>query len=303
MTMKTTKTNKRFFVFMQEVIAHLRQSGKSRTAEAYTSALNSFIRFRQRKDLPLSQLNGTLLMQYETFLHLSGVTHNTSSFYLRNLRAVYNRAVEQGLVKQSYPFKHVYTGVEKTAKRAIPLTVIRRLKNLDVSQQPGQAFARDMFLFSFYTRGMSFVDMAYLRKKDLNHGVLAYRRHKTNQLLFIGWEPCMQELVDKYSTDGSSYLLPIIKDATSDVRRQYIYAAHNVNRSLRKLGERLGVSTPLTMYVARHSWASVAHSKHIPLSVISESLGHDSETTTRIYLASLNRGELDKANKIILDSL
>lgn len=301
--MKASKPNKRFFVFMQGVIACLRQSGKNRTAEAYTSTLNSFICFRQRKDVALSRIDNTLMMQYEAYLHFSGVTPNTSSFYMRNLRAVYNRAVEQGLIKQSYPFKHVYTGVEKTTKRAISIATIRQLKNLDVSGQPGQAFARDMFLFSFYTRGMSFVDMAYLRKKDLNHGVLVYRRHKTNQQLFIGWEPCMQELVDKYCTDGSSYLLPIIKDTVTDTRRQYLYAAHNVNRALRKLGKRLGVSTPLTMYVARHSWASVAHSKHIPLSVISESLGHDSETTTRIYLASLSRMELDRANKIILDSL
>ena len=66
-------------------------------------------------------------------------------------------------------------------------------------------YARDIFMFSFYTRGMSFIDMAYLKKKDLQNGVLSYRRHKTDQQLFIKWEKPMQKIVDKYNTIESSY--------------------------------------------------------------------------------------------------
>ena len=157
---------------------------------------------------------------------------------------------------------------------------------------------------SFYTRGMSFVDMAYLRKKDLQNGVLSYRRRKTGQLLFIKWEKCMQEIVDKYDTSQSNYLLPIIKPfGDIDERKQYIYAAHNINRCLKIIGKELGLSVSLTLYVARHAWASIAKSKNVPLSVISEGMGHDSEATTRIYLASLDTVAIDKANSMILKSL
>ena len=150
---------------------------------------------------------------------------------------------------------------------------------------------------------MSFIDMAFLKKKDLQNGILTYRRHKTGQQLFIKWEKPMQEIIDKYDTSQTPYLLPIIKDMDTDEWRQYKNASHLVNDKLKKLGERLGLPVPLTSYVARHAWASIAKSKNIPLSIISEAMGHDSENTTRIYLASLDTSVVDKANSLILKSL
>ena len=278
--------------------------GKVRTSETYASALNSFKRFRKGKDLLLDDVDTDVMMAYEAYLLHSGISINSSSFYMRNLRAVYNRAVEKELTVQHFPFRHVYTGVDKTRKRAVPLQVIRQIKEMDLSRKPALDLARNMFLFSFYTRGMSFVDMAYLRKKDLNGSVLSYRRRKTGQQLFVKWEKCMQEIVDKYDTSQSVYLLPVIKPFSKmDERKQYIYVAHNINRSLKIIGNRLGLPVPLTMYVSRHSWASIAKSKHVPLSIISEGMGHDSEQTTRIYLASLDTAVIDKANRLILKDL
>jgi len=184
------------------------------------------------------------------------------------------------------------------------LKVIKKIKDMDFTTNPTFDFARDMFLLSFYTRGMSFVDMAYLQKKDLRHGILSYRRRKTGQQMFIKWEKCMQEIIDKYDTSGSNYLLPIIKPLNNiDERKQYINTAHKINYYLKIIGKGLGLSLSLTLYVARHAWASIAKSKNIPLSVISEGMGHDSETTTRIYLASLDTSAIDKANSLILKSL
>lgn len=146
--------------------------------------------------------------------------------------------------------------------------------------------------------------MQFRENSDLRNGVLSYRRRKTEQQLFIKWEKCMQNITDKYTNDASPYLLPIIDPNSSlDERKQYIYAAHNVNKYLKTIGERIGVSMPLTMYCARHSWTSIAKSKNVPISVISEGMGHDLEATTRIYLASLDTMAIDKANSMILKSL
>lgn len=244
------------FGFMESVIARLKALGKARTRETYTTTLSSFKRFRKGGDLLLDDMDSDMMVAYEAYLKRNGVSPNTSSFYMRNLRAVYNRAVEKGLVEQKFPFKHVYTGVEKTAKRAIPLMAVRKIKELDLSSSPALDFARNMFLFSFYTRGMSFVDMAYLRKKDLNNGILSYRRRKTGQQLFIKWEKCMQEIADKYNTEYSTYLLPVISPESGvEERKQYINTAHNVNRALKVIGKRLEIPVPLTMYVARHCTA------------------------------------------------
>ena len=251
----------------------------------------------------MDEVDSDLMAAYEAYLKSTGVCPNSISFYMRNLRAIYNRAVEKELTTQCYPFRHVYTGIDKTVKRAVPLNVIRQIRDLDLSMNPAMDYARDIFMFSFYTRGMSFVDMAFLRKKDLQNGILSYRRHKTGQRLLIKWEKPMQDLIDKYDTSGSLYMLPIIKNSGKDERRQYKSEAHRVNANLKKIGKRLGLAIPLTTYVARHGWASIAKSKNIPIATISEAMGHDSEATTRIYLASLDTSVVDKANCIILKSL
>lgn len=284
-------------------IARLKRLGKIRTSETYTAALRSFSGFMNDKEVLFDQLNADLIAEYEAYLKGRGNSPNTVSFYMFILKAVYNRAVEDGLTEQRHPFKSVYTGVEKTLKRAISLNDLKHIKGLDLSLKPNLDFARDMFLFCFYTRGMSFIDMAYLRKKDLQNGILSYRRRKTGQQLFIKWERCMQEIVDKYPINETEYLLPIITKRDEDYRKQYTNELHRVNHLLKKIGKQLDLPILLTMYVGRHSWASIAKSRNVPISVISEGMGHDSENTTQIYLASLDTSVVDKANKKILDLL
>lgn len=292
-----------FLAFTRNRIAQFNRIGRHSAAEKLQSALNSFTLFLGTDELPFSDVDARIMEAYEGYLKEKGVCMNTSSFYMRTLRSVYNTAVEQGLTPQRNPFKPVYTGIDKTLKRAVPLRVIRQIRDLDLSASPAMDWARDLFLFSFYTRGMSFVDMAFLKKKDLQNGLLVYRRHKTNQQLTIRWEKPMQEIVDKYDTADTPYLLPIIRDDHSDVRRQYKNAIHLVNNKLKQIGDEIGLGIPLTTYVARHGWASIAKCKNIPTATISEALGHDSEKTTRIYLASLDTSAVDRANRQILKLL
>lgn len=289
--------------YICQQIARLKRLGKIRTSETYMAALRSFSGFMNDKAVLFDQLNADLIAEYEAYLKGRGNSPNTVSFYMRILKAVYNRAVEDGLTEQQYPFKSVYTGVEKTMKRALSLNDIRRIKGVDLSLKPSLDYACDMFLFCFYTRGMSFIDMAYLRKKDLQNGTLSYRRRKIGQQLFIKWEKCMQDILDKYPINETEYLLPIITKQDEDYRKQYANKLHHVNYLLKKIGKLLDLPIPLTMYVGRHSWASIAKSRNVPVSVISEGMGHDSENTTQIYLASLDTTVVDKANKKILDLL
>lgn len=292
------------FTFMQEAIGQLKRLNRIRTSETYAATLSSFMKFREGQDILLYEVDSDTMMLYEAWLKGKGVCPNTISFYMRILRAVYNRAVEKELVEQKHPFKHVYTGIDKTVKRAVPLKAIKRIKELDLRLKPHLDYARDLFLFSFYTRGMSFIDLAYLKKSDLQNGFLTYRRRKTNQQLTVKWEKCMAEIVAKYNDCSTTqYLLPIITNPLVDERKQYRNAIYRVNTALKEVARLVNLSIPLTMYCARHGWASVAKSKNIPLSVISEGMGHDSEETTRIYLASLDSYVIDKANSLILKSL
>lgn len=293
--------------FMDGLIKKLKRNGKVRTSETYTAARNSFRRFlcegHKPNDILLDCLNSEIMEEYEAWLRQRGVSPNTISFYTRILRAVYNRAVENEIIENRYPFKHVYTGIEKTMKRALPLSVIKAIKELDLSMNPSHDFARDMFIMSFMLRGMSFIDMAFLRKSDLSNGYITYRRRKTGQQLIIRWTQDMQMILDKYPMNRTEYLLPIIRDNVADERNSYRNAGYNINYNLKRISQKLGVSIPLTLYVARHSWASAAKSKGVPLSIISEGLGHDSEMTTRIYLTSLDTSVVDEVNSLILGSI
>ncbi|MBR4491817.1 MAG: site-specific integrase [Bacteroidales bacterium] len=297
------KKNLSLFQFMRMRIGELRMGQKYRTAETYTTAMNSFRRFLGGKDIHFRRLTQECICKYESWLLSEGIRRNTTSFYMRILRAVYNQAVDRGYAKKADIFKHVYTGVDKTGKRAIDLETIRIIKRLDLSSDSRLAFARDMFLFSLYTRGMSFVDMAFLRRSDLRGGELSYARSKTGQRLKIRWEDCMQEIVDWYPANTNGFLLPIISKPGTNFRSQYRNTLFKVNSGLRTISEMIGLGTPITTYVARHTWASVAYSQNVPISVISEGLGHDSERTTRIYLSTVGTDRVDRANNLIISLL
>ena len=297
-----------FVRFMNDIIAQLHKNGQHKTWQHYRATFNSFMRFRQDNDLSLRKMNAEMMRSYEAYLKQQNVCRNTSSFYMRILRAIYNRAVEQGLVAQQYPFRRVYTGIDKTRKRAISFDAVKRIKQLDTLEFSSQDLARDAFILSFYLRGISFIDLAHLKKSDIQDGYLHYTRSKTHQRITIKWEPQMQALADKHKhlTDNSPYLFPFLQgDGAQQQSETTLY--HNmesrITYHLRHIGQMIGIPGNLTLYVARHSWATAARDHHTPISVISEALGHDSEATTQIYLRSIQTSEIDKLNAELLSEL
>lgn len=291
------------FEYIKIQIVRLKNAGRDRTSEAYRQMLMGFMKFRNEEDLSFNMLDEDLICQYESYMRISGLCRNTTSFYMRTLRSVYNRAVEDGLTTQNMPFRRVYTGVDKTSKRAIGLKEIKKIKDLDLSRSPALDFARDIFLFSFYMRGMSFIDIAYLKKKDLSNGFVVYNRRKTGQQMVVKWEQSMEEIANKHPNEYSTFLFPIITKSDGTERKQYLNKMLLINKYLKKVAELAGIAVPLTMYVARHSWASIAQSKNIPMKAISLGMGHDNEETTQIYLASIQTSIIDDANNKILNLL
>lgn len=272
------------------------------TARSYANALRSFGRFRENRDLGFDDLTSELIEEYEAWMLHTGLKRNSASCYMRTLRTLYRQAVEENLAEERDLFRKVHISIGKTRKRAVSIEIIRAVLRLDLSDKPSLCFARDIFMFSFYTRGMSFVDIAHLRKSDLRNGFLTYNRRKTFQTLTVQWERPMQILVERYAeqTGNSPYLFPILAGEDPDDRVMYEQALQRINRSLKRIGTMIGLTIPLTTYVARHSWASIARNMDVPLSVISEGLGHDSDKTTQIYLASLDTSMVNKANRKII---
>ena len=292
-----------FFDYLERRISQLNDYGKTRTAETYRTALNKLKEFRKGLDFTFEKLDCCMMEKYQSFLFSQGLIPNSISFHMRILRAAFNRAVQEGVCRPQNPFRYVYTGVDKTKKRSLSIESIKALKTLDLESDRNLSFARDMFLLSFYFRGMSFIDMAFLRKSDLKNGTLTYFRRKTGKRLIIRWTDEMQEIIDTYTCDSTPYLLPIIKGGSRNPYTEYRKMQYTVNRQLKKIGVHLGLPITLTAYVARHSWATIAREIGIPMSTISESLGHESENTTRIYLSLIDTSAVDLANSRIIESL
>ncbi len=298
---RTDKTT--VFEYIRMQIKRLNELGRLRTSDIYKQVLSSLIGYCNNIDLDFDSLDEYFIESYESSMRNRGLCRNSTSFYMRALRSIYNKAVDDGLVLQSAPFKHVYTGVDKTTKRAISMREIKLIKQLDLSYNSALEFARDIFLFSFYLRGISFIDISYLKKSNLGNGYFTYNRKKTGQQLVVRAEKLMHEIVEKYPNEKTQYLFPIIISEDGTERKQYLNKLVSVNRNLKKIGKMIKSSIPLSMYVARHSWASIAKSKNVSLSVISAGMGHDSETTTQIYLASIQTSQIDDANRKLLKEL
>ena len=299
-----TQKSPSFLNYIMGRIDFYKQLGNEQRADRYFRAFEKLRKFTQGNDITFAELTRDRMEMWEAWMKQEGNCMNTISYYNRILRTLYNKAVDDEIIEDTKPFKKCYTGNEKTVKRAIPIAKVKQIAHIDLSDKGKKMeFARDMFMLSFYTRGMSWIDLVTLKKTDIQQGVIVYRRHKTNQKLYIKIEKPMKQIFEKYWDDDSEYLLKIIKsNDDKGARRESKNALLRINKALHELGKYVGVEN-LTMYVARHSWASACKASNIPISVISEGMGHDSEETTRIYLAQLDTSVVDKANRKIINQI
>jgi integrase len=272
--------------------------------EAYESTLHSVCSFAQR-DMGLGEVfNQTWLLEYQVHLKSKGLKWNTISFYMRMLRSMYNRAIDAGWhVMVSRLFIRVFTGLAATPKRSISQSLINKIARGKIS--PSLEFCRDMFILSFHLQGMAFVDLAFLKKTDIQGDVIVYRRQKSGSMVTVVIDPVARRILDKYAplTESIEYAFPIIVNPDKSAKLQRESALRTQNRNLKKLAKELGIKENLTTHVARHSWATMAYRNNVPISTISEALGHRTEEVTRIYLASLGLEKLTQAIDIITEAL
>ena len=290
--------------YMRTQIEQLRATNRLGIAKNYEKTMCSFSEFLGDIRLPLSALTEQVITDYNSFLIQRGLVRNSVSFYMRVLRAIYNKAVRQKLIEQQHPFTGVYTGIDHTRKHAVSESIIAQLHRLELEAGTPLALCRDMFIFSYCTRGMAFVDIACLKKANLQNGMICYARRKTGQLLSVRIEPSIQLIIDRYIDSDSPYVFPILCSLNAnEAYEQYQVALNTHNRLLGRLSEMLGCGCKLTSYTSRHSWVTAARNHNVPISVISQGMGHTSEQTTQIYLTMLENSVIDDANKRIISGL
>lgn len=288
-------------------ISRLREQKRTGYAMTFLEVYNSLIKFNGHLNIYFSDIDITWLKRYEEWLRSQGSAENTIGKRFRTLRAIYNTAIEENIVKaEYYPFKSYKVSKlhKATAKRAIHKDHIKAIMDYDCSDRDFYTrFSVDLFAFTYYAGGINFVDISLLTASNIVDGRLVYTRKKTGKLIRIPIQPQAQQIIDKYSNPKSTYLFPILNTYhnTEQKKRNRIHKViTKVNLRLKEIGKELDIPIDLTTYVARHSYATVLKRAGVSTSIICESLGHSSEKVTQIYLDSFENTQIDEAMKNLL---
>ena len=282
----------------------INQKNKARTKEVYECTLKKLQAFcPDLENLRFEEITKGWLTDFDAFLARTSPSRNARNVHLRNIRAVFNFAIDEGYTA-FYPFRRFKIRPEQTRKRCLSVDQLRALRDFPCEEH--QAKYRDMFMLMFYLIGINPVDLSMARKTDVDNGRLEYRRSKTGKLYSVLIEPEAWEIINRYSGKGDR--LVDITDHCENYRDFF----HRMNKELKRIGavERKGrggkklfqPSFPdLSAYWARHTWATIAYSIDVPKETISEGLGHEIGCpTTSIYIA-FDRRKVDEANRRVID--
>lgn len=292
-------------------IERLESLGKINSATKHKYALQVLNDYKPTT-MALEAIDLDYLKGLELYLRQRGNKDNSIATRFAIFKAIYNKAVKEGkvAVKQN-PFSIYQVGSlwAKTRKRAIDKDDVQRLIDLEIADGHTTEYrrlAKDLFLFSYFTAGMNFGDIARLHYKDIVKGRVNYSRHKTQKLLSFQLVPMALQILEKYGMagHGEDYIFPILNRHEHTTPQQIFNRLHKVlrkvNRELKVLGEMIGLEMPLTTYVARHTYATVLKRSGVSVALISESLGHSDLSTTQIYLDSFENSQIDAAMQHLL---
>lgn len=298
--------------YLESIIQSLIAESRIGNANHYKALLNSLQRFTSLSQLLFVDLDSAFLARYENYLKGNGNRGNTISIKMRTLRATFNKAIKDNIIKKDYyPFDNYNVSKlrEDTVKRSITKEDMIRILNFDVStitKRPQSLiqFSKDIFLFSYFGCGINMIDISYLKKSDVFEDRIVYRRHKTGKRISFSLQDYAKEIIQKYIGQNGNYLFPILDNSLHKTADQQIKrikkVTYVVNKNLKKIGEALGLPISLTTYVSRHSFATILKRSGVNIALISEALGHSDLKTTQIYLDSFENSQIDEAMKNLL---
>lgn len=295
--------------FYNELVQEMELAGKIGNSRVYKDSLRSLeVYYKNKLDMPFSDIDLEFLLGYEKFLRLKDCKENSMNLYFRTLRSTYNKAIERKYAKRdTYPFNDfkVSKFSIKTDKRAISKDNIKLIMNLDLSREKEYIqLSRDLFVFSYFCSGISFSDMANLKASNIANDRLIYTRQKTHRKINVPILEEAKEIMKKYIDPNNEYIFPILNHTIHKTKMQQYNRKKKVilkvNRYLKKISRMVGVEVNLTTYVSRHSYATVLKNSGVNIALIGETLGHSDLKTTQIYLDSFENSKIDEAMKKLL---
>ncbi len=302
--------------YLNNYIDRLLTEKRVGNAKTFQELRTSLTKFCYSLDFYFIDIDTEWLKRYEQWSRMKKLySENSIGIRFRSLRALYNCAITDGLIKKTnYPFDtfKVSRFKEATAKRSLTKEDIRRIMDCEVQTltkypKPFLQLAKDLFLFSYLSCGINLTDILHIRDADIVDGRLIIKRQKTGKLLSLQLQPAALDILNKYRQPNAhpqDYIFPVLRRSVHvTVQQQYGRVQRTnkrINRYLKLIGEHLNLPITLTTYVARHSFATVLKRSGVSTSIISESLGHSSEKITQIYLDSFENSQIDAAMQHLL---
>ena len=303
------KTGHNFYDFYMDC---MNKKTKDKTRSSYEQSLVNLAKFDPNiKERTLEELDYKYMERFDEWFEERGVSVNSRAVYYRNIRTVFNDAIDEDLT-ENYPFKKFKIKKTPTKKRNLSIEELRLLKDFPCTYG-FHAKYRDMFMLMFYMRGINAVDLFKLTKDNIRHGRIDYIRSKTGKPYSIKIEPEMQEIFDRYK--GKDFLLDVADGAKTekDYVTKYEGFLHRMNDGLKKIGpvtwtKQQGPSPvfdpilpQISQYWCRHTTATLMSKMGYSIDLIASSLGHDNgNKTTNIYI-EFNQDAVDEANRALID--
>jgi len=299
------------FQYFKDVLAQLEISKSIGNAKVYRHTFSILKKHTNEKDLLFSEMNYSFLLKFENYLRSKDISETSLSVHFRTLRSLFNMAIKEGIAKdKDYPFKQYKVSKfdTSTSKRALTKDDIQAIAALKIDDKSPQFEPRHYFLFSYYGQGINFVDIAALKWSHIIGNRVFYTRAKTGKHInFVLLEPA-QQIIEYWrpvtGKDKDNYIFPILNKEKHKTQIQIYNRVHKVitmvNKELKELGKQAKIETPITTYVARHTFATVLKLKGVSIAVISEAMGHKTEEITHTYLKSFENEVIDKAAEMLV---
>ncbi|MGV0831978.1 phage integrase SAM-like domain-containing protein [Empedobacter brevis] len=301
--------NNNFVEFLELRIKQLYESKQISYSDSHNDTLISLRKFKSNIDkYSFDDIDYNFLLNYETFLRKTGCKDGGIGVYMRNIRATFNIAIKSKIAKQElYPFKDYKISALKSQKikKALTKEQLQNLIDFDIKKIPSATNARYLYLFSFFTRGMNFTDLAELRWDEIEYSKFSYKRNKTgiNIRVKIPDNNITNEILKfykEYRPYPTDYIFPILKKDILDYNEEELFnRKHSVrsyyNKQLKLIFEELKIDTKINFYTARHTFATLSLRNGVQVSKIKQALGHQSIKTTESYLEDFKDHEVDEA--------
>ena len=285
------------------------------TFQSTIKSIEEYIKTTKKKKLSFFDVTPEWLKSYEGWMLATGRSNTTIGMYLRNLRTVVNKAIDDGMLpKENYPFSKSKYRIPsaRNIKKALTGKEIKQLMYYSAKTKAEER-ARDLWLFSYLCNGINTKDIAKLKHKNIDSEHIYFVRSKTehstisNQKLIIVYRlPEINTIIKKWGTknnDPEGYVFPIlsINDTPEKQNAKIKQAVKTINKYTKRIGKELGFELSLTTYVARHSFATILKRNDTSIEYISESLGHSNLQTTENYLDSFDDETRAKNQRKLLD--